>query len=91
MEAKENGVILNLKVTPSSDSFEISGLNKWRGVIKVKVTSPAEKGKANEELLKEFKNILGKDIEIISGTRSKTKKLLVKRVSKEAVSRKLGL
>jgi uncharacterized protein (TIGR00251 family) len=69
-----NGIIITVRVEPRSSRAGITGT---RGdVLKVKLNSPPVGGKANRELIdilaKEF-NIRKKDIEIISGRKSRNK------------------
>ncbi len=70
----KNELILKIKVEPCSSRAGIVG--PYGDGLKVKLTSPPVEGKANKELIKvlakEFK-INKKDIEIISGKKSKNK------------------
>jgi uncharacterized protein (TIGR00251 family) len=74
MGIKNKGLIINLRVEPRSSRAGISGTHG--DVLKVKLNSPPVGGKANRELIdilaREF-NIRKKDIEIISGKKSKNK------------------
>lgn len=91
LEQKENGTLLRVKVKASSEKFEVGETNPWRNHLKIKVSSPAEKGKANRELLNELKSILDRDVEIISGRKSREKKLLIKKDLVEEVKKSLDL
>ena len=64
-------------VIPNSKRFEIGGYDPWRDAIKIKVKSPAEEGKANRELIKELKNLLGHEVMIKSGHRKRDKVIVV--------------
>lgn len=74
--SKDNkqAIIINIKVEPRSSHSGITG--PYGEGLKVKLTSPPVEGRANEELIeilaKEFK-ISKKDVEIISGKKSKNK------------------
>ena len=71
--------IIRLFVKPNSPSTCVDGMYMDR--IKVRVSAPPDKGKANKELIKFISYKLGipkKDISIISGERSKLKKIAVK-------------
>jgi len=67
-------LVINIKVEPRSSHPGIAG--PYGEGLKVKLTSPPVEGRANEELIeilaKEFK-ISKKDVEIISGKKSKNK------------------
>lgn len=91
LEQEKDGVLINLKVIPDSDSFEIRGENQWRKRVRVAVSSAARKGRANRELLDELESILGRKVEILSGSRSREKRLFVKEATVVEVSEKLGL
>ncbi len=70
----QNNITLKIKVEPRSSRSEIVG--PYGDGLKVKLTSPPVKGKANKELIdllsKELK-VPKKDIEIISGQSLKNK------------------
>ena len=71
--------IIKLFVKPNSSNTCIDGMYMDR--IKIKVSSPPEKGKANKELIKfiSYKlSIPKKDINIISGKKSKLKSIALK-------------
>jgi uncharacterized protein (TIGR00251 family) len=70
------GVLIHIHVIPNSKEETIS-LPGWEPRLKVKVTSPPVRGKANEEVRKLFKRLFG-NCEITSGATSNKKTLLVK-------------
>ena len=88
-----NGVILSIFVTPqSSESLFPAGYNQWRRCIEIKVQSPPSDNKANNEVIKlltSFFGVSNKDIEIISGSHSRLKQVLVKSILYEDAIRKL--
>ncbi len=69
-----DGLIINIKVAPRSSRSGITG--SYSDGLKVRLTSPPVEGKANRELIevlaKEF-SIRKKDVEILSGEKSKNK------------------
>lgn len=68
---KNGGRLVRVRVIPNSDR---SSIQRKEDEIKVKVTSPAEKGKANRKLLRILYQTFGtRDIEIVSGKKSKRK------------------
>lgn len=85
MEMKDNNgdVLLELKVNPNCSEFSIEGFNNWTGRLEVKLSEPAEKGKANKELLEKMGDFLNKDTVLKSGKKSRKKTLLVRNASRE--------
>lgn len=71
-------VILNVNVHPAAKHDGIIGYNDWNGELKIAVKAIAEGGKANKALIhvisKSF-NLPKDGVEIISGLKSKNKKI----------------
>ncbi len=65
-------MILEVSVVPKSGKFKILEKN---GIIKVNLRSAPEDNKANLELVKEFEKLFGKPVRILSGVKSKKKKI----------------
>ena len=81
----EDKVVVNIKVIPNSPSFQIlEGAD--RNTLRVRVKSKAMKGKANAELLKELRRTLKDDVEIVSGEKSRDKKISVSKKGLELLS-----
>ncbi|MDI6645295.1 MAG: DUF167 family protein [Methanobacteriaceae archaeon] len=78
-----DGLIVDIDVTPNSKNFEITGYNKWRERLEVKVQSLPKKGKANIEIVKCFSNLTKHDVEIVSGHKSHLKSIKIFNISKE--------
>lgn len=78
----KDGVLLKIEVSPRSDKFTISGYNKWRETVEIKIKAPPQKGKANKEIIKEFSKITKTSVEIMSGHKSHQKTLKIFDVSK---------
>jgi uncharacterized protein (TIGR00251 family) len=87
------GVVFTAKIVPgSSGPTRISGL--LDGMLKVKVSAPPEKGKANQCLLKFLAKELGvkkNAVSILSGTTSPVKQVQVLGISTETLTKKLNL
>ncbi len=82
--------IIKIKLLPRSSRNEIIG--KENDVIKVKLTAPPVEGKANKALVQFLAKKLGKpkrDVEIVSGERSRLKCIRVHGLSVEEVMGKL--
>lgn len=84
----DNGILLNIKVVPNSSKTMIMGV-ETAGIIdeqylKIKISSPANENKANEELIKFLSKELKipkSSIKLIKGQKNKEKKLLLKNIS----------
>jgi len=73
---RENERLVRVRVIPNSDR---SSIRKKEDEIKVKVSSPAEKGKANKELLRILYRTFGtRDIEIVSGKMTRRKVIRIR-------------
>ena len=84
----QKGVILKIRVSPKSNEFKIKGFDSWNNSLVLSTKKPARRGKANKEIERELGRIFGKNVQIISGMRSKNKTVLVQE-SKEKVLRVL--
>ncbi len=71
------GVIITVHVVPGSKSFAVVGTDKWTQDVKVKLKNKAIGGKANHELVSELGKALSAEVKIISGHKSRRKKLLI--------------
>ena len=75
-----DGVILDLEITPNAKETEIHGYNQWRKRIEVRLSEQAQKGKANEQLVSFFSDLLNVssgEVEIIAGHTSSKKSVKV--------------
>ncbi len=73
---RKNYILLNIEVKPGSKSAQINGINEWRNTLEVSVKSRAERGKANQEVIKLLSDILKlplEDITIVKGDKSRQK------------------
>ena len=87
-----DGVSITAKIVPGSSRTALAGT--LNGMLKIKIASPAEKGKANQALIKFLASKLGlknKDIEIISGQTNPVKQLKVASITPAMLTEKLGL
>jgi len=92
IKEKNTELIIKLKVQPGAKNNEITGL--WQDMLKVKVTSPAENGRANKACIKLLSKKLGiskVNIDIIRGHTSRQKQISIYGLSKEDLLAKLGL
>ncbi len=69
-------VFLDIDITPNSAQRGITGYNRWRDRLMIKLRSQARKGKANTELLlllSDLLNIDSKNLNIVKGEHSTQK------------------
>lgn len=88
--AEPPGTFISIKVLPRSSKNEIVG--KDPNGYKIKLTAPPLEGKANKALIQLMAKKLRvpkRDIQIVSGTRSKHKSLHVTGLSAKAVEKLL--
>ncbi|GIL16648.1 MAG: UPF0235 protein [Oligoflexia bacterium] len=73
------GVIISLHVQPQAPKSQIIG--EYNNCLKIKIKAPPVDGKANDEIIRFFSEILHcskNKIEILKGDKSKQKKILVR-------------
>lgn len=78
----QDGILVDIEVSPKSKKFEIAGYNEWRERIEIRLKSPPLKGKANKEIVNEFSKLTKSNVEIISGLKSHHKTLKIYNISK---------
>ena len=64
---------LKIIVKPSSNKTEIIGFDSEKQALKISIAAPADKNKANLEVIKFFSRLLKKRIRILSGLKNKEK------------------
>lgn len=86
----DNGILLNIKVVPNSSKTMIMGIEtsalSGETFLKIKISSPPNENKANEELVKFLSKELKtpkSTIELAKGAKSKEKKVLLKKFFEE--------
>jgi uncharacterized protein (TIGR00251 family) len=92
IENIEGGVVFSAKIVPGSSRTCICGL--LDGMLKIKISAPPEKGKANQRLLEFLAKQLGvkkSAISIISGQTNPIKQVQALGISADALIEKLNL
>ncbi len=82
----EDGIIIPVKIQPNSSKEKVMG--EYAEKLKIAVTSPPEKGKANKAIVKaltKWLNIKTSDIQIVSGEKSKDKEIFVRNITEKDV------
>ena len=88
----DGGVVFVTKVLPGASRTDICGL--LDGMVKIKISAPPEKGKANQCLLAFLAKQLGvkkNAVSIISGQTSPVKNVRVLGISAETLLKKLKI
>ncbi len=88
LEAQERGgtVIFSLRVQPRASKDEITG--ELGGALKVRLRAPAVEGRANEALVEFLADLLKRPksaVRILSGERSRTKRVEIHGVTRQQV------
>ena len=86
----DSNSVIRVKVLPRSSVNQVVGDEE--GVIKVKLTAPPVEGKANKALVQFLSKQLGvarRDVEIVSGERSRIKSIRSNGLSMEDVKGRL--
>jgi uncharacterized protein (TIGR00251 family) len=68
---------LRIIAKPNSDKTEITGFDEIRKAVKVNISEPADKDKANREVIRYFSKLLKRRVIIKSGLRAKEKTLKI--------------
>ncbi len=90
ISTSEKGVILSVKLVPNSSFSKI--VDYTQEYVRIKISAPPLENRANKELIQfcsQFFDINKSKIEIISGDKSKLKKILFKDVSSIIITQKL--
>ena len=87
---QNDGVLLNIHLTPNSSKNEISGYTE--DYLKIKVSAPPNDNKANKKLtefLSDTFDIAKSFISFSSGEKSRIKKIFIKNISYDEVLKKI--
>ncbi len=91
ISAYSGGLSFKVKVIPSSSTNQVVGV--YDGMLKVKISAAAEKGKANQQLVEFLSKVLQiskKDTTITSGATRRVKTVKVSGLTCEQVMGKLS-
>jgi uncharacterized protein len=91
ISSTSDGVLLPVKAQPGARRRAITGVHD--GALKVAVTEPPEKGKANRaiiEVLCEVLSLRSAQIEFQSGETSKLKQLIVRGITVDELARRVN-
>jgi len=86
MEEREGAVILLVRMQPRASKDEIAG--EMAGALKIRLRAPAVEGRANEalaEFLAELLKTPKAAVRILSGDRSRTKRIEIRGVTRQQI------
>jgi len=90
LEAHPEGIVLRVRAAPGARRAGIAG--EHQGQLKIAVTQPPEKGKANKALVAELAEALGvrkSQVVLLSGETSHDKRFLIRETSRAAIEKRL--
>lgn len=82
------GVTVRVRVVPGASRSEIKG--RYGDVIKIRVSAPPERGRANRAVVDLFEQLVGGSAEIVRGSSSEFKTVLIRGVDRARVVEALG-
>lgn len=83
-----HGVILSVWVIPGARKSEIAGLHN--GGLRIRIAAPPTGGQANAVLLRYLRRELGFRVDLLTGARSRRKRVLVRGATRPQVSTALA-
>ena len=89
LESHDNDVHLHVWVVPGASKTELTG--RHNGMVRLRVSSPAEAGKANREATKFLSGKIEAEVILLRGMTSRHKVFEVAGANVGVVARKLGL
>jgi uncharacterized protein len=90
LQQHPQGVVVPMRVRPGANRNAVSGVHD--GALRVEVTSPPDKGKANQAVARVLSEALGvskTSVELISGATNSRKKFLVTGIDMATADRRL--
>ena len=88
LKKSRDGLLLEIRAKTNSGCFEIFEKD---GAVVVKIKGRPIEGEANLEIVKNFRKILGCEVDLVSGFKSKDKVLLIRSFDEDAVKKKLTI
>lgn len=86
VQSREGAAVFSVRVQPRASKDEIAG--EWNGALKVRLQAPAAENRANEALIEFLARTLRipkSAVRILSGQRSRMKRVEVRGVTEEQV------
>jgi hypothetical protein len=92
LRASRGAVLLNVVVTPGASRTKLLDPDPWRPALRIAVAAPADRGKANDELLRFLARALGvprSAVAIARGATSRSKTVAIAGLPEDAVRARL--
>ena len=86
LREREEGVEIDIMVSPKAGRSGIEGVDEWRNRLVVKVRAPPADGKANKEIVALLSEVLGARVDLVRGATARHKTVLVHSSKEEVVS-----
>ena len=86
-------IIIRCEISPNSNENGVKGVNEWRNRLQLDIAEPAVSNRANLELISYLSKLLEidkKQLEIISGKKTRLKSVLVVGLTVEIIQQKLS-
>ncbi|OPY90786.1 MAG: hypothetical protein A4E72_00474 [Syntrophus sp. PtaU1.Bin208] len=92
IQERKNGVSFSVQVLPRSSKCALAGISE--GIVRLKLTAPPVEGRANEECLDFFSELLGVKkglMSILHGHKSRKKVIQIDGLTREQLESRLSL
>lgn len=76
----QEGVTLDLEISPGAKETAVRGYNPWRRRIEIRLSERAEKGRANDQLISFLSGLFrvnSRNVQIIAGTANSKKSVKI--------------
>lgn len=93
IEPAGDGCRIWIDASPGAARTEVTGVNRWRRALQVKIAAPPREGEANDELIRFLAQVLGvprRSIVLVKGERSSSKLVQVP-IDGDEARRRLGV
>lgn len=90
LQSNSDGIVFSVKLVPNSSFSKIADYTQ--DYVRIKISSPPVENRANKELIEfcsKLFDVNKSKISIISGEKSKIKKILIKNVNIDDITKKL--
>ena len=78
-----DGVTVRVRVVPGASRTEVKG--RYGDTIKIRISAPPERGRANRAVVDLLEDLIGGSAEIVKGSSSQSKTVLIRGVDRSTV------
>jgi uncharacterized protein (TIGR00251 family) len=83
-----DGAVVAVWVVPGASRTEILGIHGE--ALRIRVSAPADRGRANQAVTKLLADVSGKEVELLKGHRGHRKRFLVRGISPAELARRIS-